>query len=109
MRFCQLHWSRLRRAVQDQGLWDLVSKDGQTAEARADEGEFDPLIGAHDLVIQTALDAGGLAVLGSNNDGSERCPVCYGMAFDPEFDQTLENAVGAVRRYALEEGLVVNQ
>ena len=109
MKFCQLHWARLRRAVHDQGLWDLVPEDGREARVRADEGIFDPLMGAHNLVIQTTFDATGWAVFDLSNDGVERCPVCYGMGFESGFDQILEQAVGAVRQYALEEGLVVNQ
>lgn len=103
MKFCQDHWDRLRQAIEDRGLGDLISKDGELAvkrTARQVEEEdvtvatFDPLIGAFWAIAHNAMsviESGGHSPLYLMSDGEEdpveleggegktwpRCPLCY--------------------------------
>lgn len=85
MKFCQGHWDALRKAIEARGLSAFVAKGGEAAAARlATAGEngssratFEPLTGAHLAYVSNALDIAGLAIMQPNEDGSDRCPVCY--------------------------------
>ena len=71
--FCRPHWDQLRNAIKARGLWDLVSTSGEQARERlAHPGpetldSFDPLIAAHNLITNNALE-----LLGPFTG----CPVC---------------------------------
>lgn len=79
MRFCQSHWDRLRKAIEDRGLGALVSKDAEEAVRRAASSvgqkaaaqSFDPLMSAHMLILNNAVRVGGRAMI--MGDG---CPLC---------------------------------
>lgn len=86
MKFCLPHWDKLREAVRARGLWPLVPTSGQQAgamladqlEARAtSKGNFDPLMACHNMIWQRALEMIGLSLMADNEDGSERCPICF--------------------------------
>lgn len=86
MKFCMPHWEELRAAIKARGLDSLVSKGGEQAIAKLtselDKGEatkdtFDPLMGAHNAILTRALDMVGLELMSPNEDGSERCPLCF--------------------------------
>lgn len=86
MKFCQMHWDRLRDAIREREIYHLVATDGEDVVARMKEASesdkptlamFDPLNYAHMQIISHALDAGGLAIMAHNDDGSERCPICF--------------------------------
>lgn len=77
MKFCQPHWAALRKAIDDRGLGHLVAKGGDVAAQRMVEqndgltlANFEPLMGAHNRILQKALEIGGLGVLA--DDG---CPL----------------------------------
>lgn len=85
MRFCDAHWGKLRAAIAERGLAHLVAVDGCRAVANAAAEmtagrtvtNFDPLMGAHWAIVNRVMDVTGLAVMLPNDDGSERCPLCY--------------------------------
>jgi hypothetical protein len=88
MKFCMDHWNALRAAIDERGLTDLVAPDGQTAVAQladqVDQGEtpanYDPLMAAHWAIVNNISGLGrgvALYLLYPNEDGSDRCPLCY--------------------------------
>jgi hypothetical protein len=85
MKLCQLHWVALRAAIDARGLTPFVPTDGNEAMERTvkelQEGvskqSFDPLMMAHNLIVSHCLDIAGLELLTNNDDGSERCPLCF--------------------------------
>ena len=97
MRFCQDHWDRLRLAIEERGLSHLIAPDGQTAMLqmadqleRGQRGEqpetpvnYDPLMSAHWAIVNNISAVGPgvvLELMTPNEDGSERCPLCYANA-----------------------------
>jgi hypothetical protein len=85
MRFCTDHWDRLREEIDKRGLTPMISGNGEEA-ARRQESEikegatlanFDPLLGAHWLIVQHALEFLGPRLLVPNEDGEHRCPLCF--------------------------------
>lgn len=87
MRICQYHWSRLRKAMDDRGLGGFGAKNEQEAravisnelEGRDAENDFNPLMTATWMIMNRALELGGLATLGTDEKGNEHCPVCLAM------------------------------
>lgn len=85
MRFCENHWAELRQAIADRGLAKFTSPDGAEAARRLVAGAsgsdarsaFDPLMGAHNAIVANALEWSGLTLMLPNDDGSERCPLCF--------------------------------
>lgn len=86
MKFCMPHWNSLRQAIEDRGLGNLVAKGGEALtnkiQAEIDagdvtQGSFDPLLGAHNAIIGNLLSVVGVDLLYNNEDGSDRCPLCY--------------------------------
>lgn len=86
MKFCADHWARLRAAIDDRGLSDLVASDGKRAAANlasdlqkgAALQTFDPLMSAHnDIWAHAMQQPSGMSVMYANEDGSERCPICW--------------------------------
>lgn len=77
MRICQPHWDKLRDALKLRGLDDMVAKDGAQAAHDLADGRPDPLMSAHNAIVSNALGVVGLAVMEPNDDGTERCPLCY--------------------------------
>lgn len=79
MRFCDTHWSRLREAIDAEGLSHLVARDGSAAAANlvseietgARRENFDPLMGAHWAIVARISDhAPGVLFI-------EGCPLCW--------------------------------
>jgi hypothetical protein len=77
---CQSHWDKLREALKVRGLYGMVAKDGAQASRDLAEGRPDPLMAAHNAIVGNALNTAGLAIMAANDDGSERCPICFLMA-----------------------------
>jgi hypothetical protein len=73
MRFCQAHWEALRAAIRERGLERFVARDGEDLAAKGRAAGFEPLIGAHNAIVQNAIGVAGLAIL----DGAESCPLCF--------------------------------
>ncbi len=77
MKFCQVHFDRLKAEISDRGLWKFVAQNAEEANRRMRAGEFEPLIGAVALMVRNAIDEGGEEVTHDNDDGSSRCPICF--------------------------------
>jgi hypothetical protein len=84
MQFCQNHWGILRKAIIDRGMEHLIAKTGEecikklvTDIDQHSKTTFDPLMGAHNMIISQALNDCGLEVMMQNEDGSDRCPICW--------------------------------
>lgn len=77
---CQPHWDGLRAAIDERGLGHLVARSGDAAVAglisELETGtrleNFDPLMGAHNAIVNRCLETLGYEVL--MNDG---CPICF--------------------------------
>lgn len=88
MKMCQEHWDALKTAINDAGLEQFVTKSGAVvvakmtseAESGLNRTNFEPLMGAHNSIVSNALSLAGLAVMQDNEDGTERCPLCYTIA-----------------------------
>lgn len=86
MRFCETHWTDLRKAIDDRGLTPFVARGGADVLKRVGSqvsgdaltaANFEPLMSAHMAILGRLMDIGGPAVLFDNEDGSERCPICF--------------------------------
>ena len=86
MKMCERHWGMLRAAIDRRGLTGLVAKSGEQAcsNVAADlqgtknpRATFDPLMDAHFAIVNQVMGRVGLAVMAPNDDGSERCPLCF--------------------------------
>lgn len=77
MQFCQPHWEALRAAIRARGLDHFVAPGGAAMVDRVTSGDFEPLLGAHNAIVQNAVSFAGLEVMDANDDGSERCPLCF--------------------------------
>lgn len=85
MRMCQRHWDALRAAIDARGLGRFVAANGRDATARmkaelegtAEPDDFEPLLGAHNLILARALESLGLYVMRpAEAGGAEPCPAC---------------------------------
>lgn len=73
MQICGDHWQRLRDALTERGLGDLVSPNGDELKFKIEAGGFDPLFDAHLAIIENLvrwIGPGLLALPG--------CPICFG-------------------------------
>jgi hypothetical protein len=77
MRFCSAHWDDLRSKIEAAGLSSFISSGGEEAAKRMVENGFDPLMGAHNAIVGNAMDAAGFAIMMPNDDGIDRCPLCF--------------------------------
>jgi hypothetical protein len=86
MKFCQPHWDALRAAIEARGLGGLVAANGRDAHARmvaelkgTDEpADFDPLMSAHWMIVNRALEMGGLYLM-----TGDYCPICEVLKHHP--------------------------
>lgn len=74
MRFCQDHWDRLRQAIEDRGLGDLIASSGATVAQQVaqelEQGEaspttYEPLMAAHMAILSNSIQ-----ILGQANPAS---------------------------------------
>ena len=80
MKFCQDHWDKLRAAIEAEGVYELVAKDGKrAAQMFADAVEYDreslanydPLMWAHWAIIER------IAQHEPNVLFVDGCPLCW--------------------------------
>lgn len=83
MKMCDEHWAALRAAIVDRGLGAFVAKSGEAVVDRLVADGFEPLMGAHNAIVSNGLNAAGLELMRPNDDGSERCPLCFLIAACP--------------------------
>jgi hypothetical protein len=97
MNICQPHWDRLKLAITSRGLADFIAKDGKEAVRQAVTQiedpttltleNFDPLMGANNLIFSAAMQRVGLALLAPDPEtGRPPCPICK--CAGPKFDQS---------------------
>lgn len=104
MQFCNDHWQHLRQAVAKYELDHLIPPDGAAAMAimkRQLEGEaqpldFDPLMSAHNQLLNVAMGFVGLKVMG------DCCPVCELVKYD-----WVDGAAYQSRLFAEKNGLLL--
>lgn len=85
MKFCMDHWTALRAAIEARGLSALVADTSEEVASKMVSettsgpsiDNFDPLMGAHMAIVSNAIGLAGLAVMMPNEDGSDRCPLCF--------------------------------
>lgn len=119
MKICQSHWDKLKAKVREAGMWHLVSADAQSAierlkkELREEETVFDPLMACNNLISGHAIQAGGLYIMGRNEDGSEYCPLCEvdknKTLLGEDSDAWIDHATEACLRYCDENNLLNQQ
>lgn len=107
MRMCSKHWEMLSKAIQSRRLWHLVSQSGPELTQKVMDDVFDPLMYAHNAIVYNAVQNGGLSVFADNDDGSPRCPVCYGMSFNSEWEGCVEKAADDALERAKKLNLVM--
>lgn len=82
MRMCQSHWDMLREEVKAQGLYDLVSANGDivamklVAELKGSpdsRDNFDPLMRCNFMIMNRVMDGLGLMVMAEDFG----CPICF--------------------------------
>lgn len=79
-KWCQPHWDMLREGVEEQGLSDLVSANGEIAVMKTagelqgadDLSTFDPLMRCFWMIENRILDLAGLAAMHPDFG----CPIC---------------------------------
>jgi hypothetical protein len=80
MKMCQPHWDKIIAAVKDRNMWSLVSANAETAvenikaDIEGDAAAFDPLLACNFMVMNRALEMGGLYLM-----GGDYCPICEAM------------------------------
>ena len=81
VKFCASHWDRLKDAIKVRGLYDQVAKSGEELVdkvVRTQTLDGDPLMYAHNAIVSNALQTpAGIDIMAPNDDGTERCPLCY--------------------------------
>jgi hypothetical protein len=123
MKFCMPHWTKLREAIDVRGMTHLVSQSGMAAmesmvkdlTGQATLMDFDPLMSAHNMIVQNTMSIMGIDVLTQNEDGTDKCPICYLKAehartcTDPhctaDYEKWIDLAADGAKRY-LDEQLV---
>jgi hypothetical protein len=101
MGFCQLHWTKLRAAIDGRGLTGFVAKDGQEAAKMMTAGDFEPLMDAHNAIFSHALGAFGGPWEGcplcglAKRDGGQSFEVWITYAADEQLERAKRLAAGA--------------
>ena len=116
MKFCMPHWDALKAAVAAAGLSGFVSQGGEAAVKSMIDGKFDPLLSAHNSIITNVLGVAGLQVMQNNEDGSERCPMCFVKTLcncgraecAAKFEGWIQRAVDDELAYAKEKGFMLS-
>lgn len=111
MQFCKPHWEALRAAIEKRGLNQFIAENGKQAMehvVRELKGEdtvvdFEPLMGSHNMLLNAAMHYyNPLFVMGMNEDGSHRCPVCLLASLD-WVEWVADGALGEATRRGLVE------
>jgi hypothetical protein len=114
MKFCQPHWDRLRKEIDDRGLTHLVAGDGEKAtasmvrelEGHPEPADYDPLMSAHWAIMTNALKMGGLYLMGQDENGKDFCPLCEADYHGGHAQDWLTGCCDAQLEHAREMGLI---
>lgn len=90
MKFCTTHWDALTAELARVGLGKFIAEDGaeaiqktaasieNTQQGVSDSAaQFEPLMAAHWAIVNNAMRLTGLALMLQNEDGTDRCPLCF--------------------------------
>ncbi|HEY6018826.1 MAG TPA: hypothetical protein VIY48_02745 [Candidatus Paceibacterota bacterium] len=89
MQFCDEHWASLREAIDERGLSHLVRDPSESAVLVKEVEDvweltdpttiktFDPIMAAHWAIVANVLNSVGMEMFFLNEDGTERCPLCF--------------------------------
>lgn len=117
MQFCQSHWDKLREAVKECGMDELVASGGKEVinrmekELKGDKSlsSFDPLMSVHWVIVNRLAELGGGEIF-----LMEGCPMCFANSGHQKgckepnciwsYDDWIPDAVDDVRDYAIELG-----
>jgi hypothetical protein len=80
MKICQMHWDKLRVAIENRGLMQFVAKSGEKAakqivkqlEGDNSSSTYDPLMAANFAIWNNALKAFGIEIMYAD----ALCPLC---------------------------------
>lgn len=116
MQACKEHWEQLKKAIEEKGLSNLVSKDGKQVverikkELNNEHTIADPLLNAWMAIVNNALGAGGVYLLQKDEEGNHYCPLCEGEkhAGPGTADWFISNAAEEQCTKAKEAGLLNN-
>ena len=119
MKMCVEHWKALKNAIIERGMGQFIAQGNdavarvQRAQEKEDATTFEPLLAAYMNITQHAISLIGLSVMVPDDDGAERCPICYGVAHcgcgrgeQCDILQWITYAADAELGYAKELGLV---
>lgn len=115
MKFCRPHWEELKKAVDERGLTPFIASSGAEAVKRmtGESAKFEPLMYAHNAIVSNAMGVAGLVLMENNDDGSERCPICFlvaacqcGKGADCPFNTWITKAADDALEGAKHHGLV---
>ena len=87
MQICDKHWQMVRNKIDEHGMAHLVCQSAEAANDvirdAVDNGgtfqRYDPLLACNIMLIEAAVQCGGLGLLAIQSDGSVVCPVCEAM------------------------------
>ncbi len=104
----------MRAAIEAHGLSCLVARSGEeaaenlAAELRGEAKGFDPLMSMFWHFANAALENGGLYLLGNDERGEPRCPLCEFEKHGRDFDArtSIDDVARQMREYAIAHGLV---
>lgn len=95
MQFCNEHWDKLRALIASAGMGHLVSKSGEELAKRMTKPVSvpDPLIEAHNMIMERSLSQLGLYIMGTNEDCDNKhfCPICEANKNLPAHPETKES------------------
>lgn len=85
MKLCTPHWEKLKEAIRARGLWQFVATKGEQVAAKVQAevergpgaSTFEPLLAANMAIFSNALGLAGMSLMANEEDGSERCPICF--------------------------------
>lgn len=85
MKFCAPHWQKMRDAVRERDMERFIARSPEAAMRRlhdemtgtAAPDDFDPLMWMNNILWSKLLELGGINLMMPNEDGSDRCPLCF--------------------------------
>jgi hypothetical protein len=110
MKMCAVHWEALRTAIEEKGLFHLVSGSGAGLKekilnedlAGPTPENFDPLMAANMSIWSNAIEQGGLYLM-----TDDYCPICESEKHKgPSADWWITNAVNEQFEKAKQMGLL---
>lgn len=80
MKFCERHWDMLTESVKTRELNYLDRDDSVNGTGRVTGLTlltFEPLLYAHNRIVDTTVDYVGFDLFLPDSSGNDRCPLCF--------------------------------